>query len=371
MHLREDQFERATELFYEAAAVPELWPNALQAVADACGAHGALFLPVGPAGGSIHCNPSFQEYTNEFVASGWYASNSRMERGLALTQAGMKGLITDTDMFTPDELARDAYYNEWLVPHRMGATAGVVIAQFKDELAMPFTLERRAASGPFATAEIARMNQLIRILKPAADLALRAGFAASKRIADGLSGAGKEITLLGASGRVLHLSPGVERQIGDGLMIRGGHLRSWHGPSDEALTLAIRRAVQNAPAVDRNAKPVALPRRHRRRPLMAQVVPIAGAGQDVFMLARAALILTDPDVATAIDHADEGLKMMGLTAAEIRLAKRIGAGDELKAIADAEGIAIETARARLKAVFGKTGTHRQAELAILIARFSR
>jgi len=371
VHLREDQFERATELFYEAAAVPDLWPDALQAVADACGAYGALFFPVGSAGYSIHCNPSFQEYTNEFIASDWYAGNSRMKRGLALTQAGMKGLITDTDMFTPDELARDAYYNEWLVPHRMGATAGLVIAQFRDELAMPFMLERKAASGPFSPAEIARMNQLIRIVKPAADLALRVGFAAARRMADGLSGGGKEIALLGASGRVLHLSPGVERQIGDGLVISGGHLRSWHGPSDQSLALAIRRAVHNAPAVDRIPKPVALPRRHRRRPLMAQVVPIAGAGQDVFMLARAALILTDPDVGSAIDHAGEALKMMGLTAAEIRLANRIGAGDDLKAIADAEGIAIETARARLKAVFGKTGTHRQAELAILIASFSR
>lgn len=63
--------------------------------------------------------------------------------------------------------------------------------------------------------------------------------------------------------------------------------------------------------------------------------------------------------------------IFGLSAAEGRLAARIGRGEELKDIAEAEGIVIETARARLKAVFAKTGTHRQAELAILIAGLMR
>jgi DNA-binding CsgD family transcriptional regulator len=58
----------------------------------------------------------------------------------------------------------------------------------------------------------------------------------------------------------------------------------------------------------------------------------------------------------------------GLSAAETRLAARIGHGESLAAIAEAEGVVIETARSRLKAVFAKTGTHRQAELAALVAR---
>jgi DNA-binding CsgD family transcriptional regulator len=61
----------------------------------------------------------------------------------------------------------------------------------------------------------------------------------------------------------------------------------------------------------------------------------------------------------------------GLSRAEARLAARIGRAEELKDIADSEGITFETARARLKAVFAKTGTHRQAELAVLVASISR
>mgnify|MGYP003441454685 CR=1 FL=1 len=56
----------------------------------------------------------------------------------------------------------------------------------------------------------------------------------------------------------------------------------------------------------------------------------------------------------------------GLTPAESRLVLRIMAGDSLRLSAAALGIGYETARTTLKTVFRKTGTCRQAELAIVI-----
>ena len=53
----------------------------------------------------------------------------------------------------------------------------------------------------------------------------------------------------------------------------------------------------------------------------------------------------------------------GLTPAQSRLVLRLVAGDLLRLSAAALGIGYETARATLKAVFHKTGTCRQAELA--------
>ena len=58
----------------------------------------------------------------------------------------------------------------------------------------------------------------------------------------------------------------------------------------------------------------------------------------------------------------------GLTPAEARLVLRLMAGDSLRASAAALGIGYETARTTLKTVFRKTGTCRQAELAIVIIR---
>jgi DNA-binding CsgD family transcriptional regulator len=91
----------------------------------------------------------------------------------------------------------------------------------------------------------------------------------------------------------------------------------------------------------------------------------------MLMLARAALILTDPDAGVPLDRIAVSLAAQGLTEAETRLARRIGLGESLAAVAVEERITIETARSRLKAVFHKTGTHRQAELAAFVMRLAR
>jgi DNA-binding CsgD family transcriptional regulator len=55
-----------------------------------------------------------------------------------------------------------------------------------------------------------------------------------------------------------------------------------------------------------------------------------------------------------------------LTPAEARIALGVARGETLAAIAAANGISVQTVRTQLKAIFTKTGVHRQAELAILI-----
>ena len=56
----------------------------------------------------------------------------------------------------------------------------------------------------------------------------------------------------------------------------------------------------------------------------------------------------------------------GLTQAEARLALHLVAGETLRSAEVKLDISYETARSRLKSIFDKTKTHRQAELAIVI-----
>ena len=69
-----------------------------------------------------------------------------------------------------------------------------------------------------------------------------------------------------------------------------------------------------------------------------------------------------------IDKSAKLERELALTAAEARLALRIGSGQSLHAAAEAEAVTYETARTRLKSIFAKTGTSRQAELALLVER---
>ena len=56
----------------------------------------------------------------------------------------------------------------------------------------------------------------------------------------------------------------------------------------------------------------------------------------------------------------------GLTQAEARLALHLVAGETLRSAEVKLNISYETARSRLKSIFDKTKTHRQAELVIVI-----
>jgi DNA-binding CsgD family transcriptional regulator len=368
MSLREGRFERACELFYEAAGSPDLWPEALDAVANACGAAGAVLLPIGIGPGNVIPSPGIEEYVADLVTEGWEASNSRMQRGLQLTAAGKRGLITDTDMFTRDEHPRDPFYNDFVVPHGMGATAGMVLARFESDFVLPISFERRAEDGPFLPSEVAVMNRYMSVLQSGGSLFLAAGLQTARSLADSLSMIGKDIALLSGSGRVVHMSPSFERHIGDAVTMRHGILGSWNATVDQQLTAAINKVVRGTVAADRAVPEIFLPRRGDRRPLRAQLVPLVGRAQDIFMIARGVLIVTEPQSSLVKPvETDALIKAFGLSRAEARLASRIAAGETVKTAALAEGISNETARSRLKLVFAKTGTHRQAELALLIA----
>ena len=58
----------------------------------------------------------------------------------------------------------------------------------------------------------------------------------------------------------------------------------------------------------------------------------------------------------------------GLTPAEIGFCRRLLQGDSIADAAEHTGVAVETARTRLKSIFHKTGTSRQAQLMLLLAK---
>ena len=55
-----------------------------------------------------------------------------------------------------------------------------------------------------------------------------------------------------------------------------------------------------------------------------------------------------------------------LTPAEAQIALSIADAETLAAVAEVRGVSVSTARTQLKSVFVKTGTHRQAELVVLL-----
>jgi DNA-binding CsgD family transcriptional regulator len=113
------------------------------------------------------------------------------------------------------------------------------------------------------------------------------------------------------------------------------------------------------------AWPIAV-QRERLPPILIRALPIPGPARSPFLGARILLILSNlvskarPDPAVLRE-------VFGLTHMEARVASVISTGASPEQAAGEMGIAVVTARNHLKAVFAKTGTHRQSELVALLA----
>lgn len=370
MRINEHQFDRAAELFYEAAALPDRWPSALEFLSNSIGAMGVNLFPVQAGRPSSLRSSGVDEIIQDLVTSRWFPDNSYMRRGLELTRAGRQGLISSAEMFTPEEMARDPFTNEWRKKFGIGHEAGMLLVNHPPDLVMPITIGQHLADEPYEPAEIATMNKLLTSLKSATSLALNVGFSAAQGLANGMNQAGRETILFSESGRVMHAPATLEAHFGDAVYLHGETISSWNRDANERLSSAVKRAVSRASPEARVGPSFALPRKGGGVPFVGEVIPIVGGAHDVFMLARAVLIISDP--LANLNRASAPIReTFGLTHAEARMASRIAAGQQLTDIAVAENITIETARSRLKLVLAKTGTHRQTELAILVSSFGR
>src|SRR5262249_8738422 len=130
MNIRPELFEDVTDRFLEAAATPSRWPEALHSLAIACGAEGAA---AHNAAGTRTISTVLSEGTaglyDDFIKR-WRAPelNSHRSRGLALLARGWRGAFTENDIFTPAELARDPFHQDFIRPAGFSSFTGIVVA---------------------------------------------------------------------------------------------------------------------------------------------------------------------------------------------------------------------------------------------------
>jgi len=99
------------------------------------------------------------------------------------------------------------------------------------------------------------------------------------------------------------------------------------------------------------------------------VAPVPASDSPLSLLSPrricAAVLISEPGAPDPLDAAVLRL-LYHLTPAEARLAVAVAEGRELTEIAEAFGIARNTARAQLRTIYDKTGVRRQADLVRLL-----
>lgn len=343
---------------YEAAFVPEKWPDVLDAIAAQSGsASGAVLSINGNGPPRWRCTAIVQDALREYVETGQWQYCERPMKMLAMNYAGF---LRDEDFLTPEQIARDPARRARTAVN-LGAQAGTLVATPGGEI-VGFTFERWVEDGAHDLGHMEFLDGLRPHLARAGLLAARLGLERAQTAIKTLEAIGLPAAVLSSDGRVIVANDLLENSPGFFLPAARDRLQIADADADNLFreySAAIDRShgiVQSIPIVAASHRPAAI----------LHVLPLRGSAHDIFSGAAVIVILTS--VGMSVNAPDMPLlrALFDLSPAEAKLAAALSSGRTLQQAADDSQIRISTARSYLEAVLRKTGTRQQSQLVALL-----
>jgi DNA-binding CsgD family transcriptional regulator len=270
----------------------------------------------------------------------------------------VSGIVMTGQMMCPDStLRRSEMWNEFFRPRDLFHLIGGCIA-LEGSRSSNYTIIRPERAGAYGDDDVALLQRLMPHLQRAVRIHTRlAGIDRGRDVvAEVADRVAEAFLLLDETGAVLFANAAAESLLAekDGIAWDGRRLRA----ARPDATAALRTLARDGTGL------LSLPRPSGRRPLVALAAPVLARSSGTWLAGprpATVLFLRDPEVELCA-RADVLAATFGLTAAEARLAVAIAAGTTLEEHAASQHVTVHTVRSQLKAVFDKTGTHRQAQL---------
>ncbi|TNC11408.1 helix-turn-helix transcriptional regulator [Methylobacterium terricola] len=349
----DDLLRRLDDRLGEAVFDPSRWGAVLEPVSALIGGDGAMLLQSHRRTPGVPCTPEVDDLVADYFRHGWHVNDLRTR---AVPRVMRGEVVTDYDILSTEEMARAPFYAELLRPHGYHWFAVAGFQAGPEHWAV--SVQRRTRNGPFEAAQVQPLAGLMPRIGRAAALSQALGRAALDGALGGLEQVAQAALALDAAGRVIGANARAEALFETGFRVVDGTLRI----ADPRAREEVAGLAEASPP--RWSGPILVPRRERR-PLILRVLPVIEAARSPFLGASALLLVTDLEAERRPDPALLA-QVFGLTTAEARLAAILAGGAALDEAADTLGIAVETARSHIKAVFAKTGTGRQGALVALL-----
>jgi DNA-binding CsgD family transcriptional regulator len=339
---------------------PAGWVSVMDDVCAGAGARGAALLQADTRTPDIPRTRDVHEAFDFYFREGWHQRDLRA-RGVPLLLQGRK-VFTDADITTPEEMRHAPFYNDCVYAVGLKGFAGVGF--FAATRLWALAIQRGADEGPFEDDELRALAGIADKLTAAATISVIVGQRALSATTDALGLVQQPAFVLDRTGFVIRTNQAAEDIFDDDLRVRDRRLHVQDKSAASALGVLIDQMSASAdlPPVE----PVTI-RRRQNKPVIARVYPIPAAAQSPFLGARVLVTLSSlapkPPLSTSLLSGT-----FGLSPAEARLAAIMAGGIGLQTAAQELGVARDTARNQLKAIFAKTGAHRQSELVELLAK---
>lgn len=353
-----DQIE---DRIYEAAFVPELWPEVLEDMSSLSGsASGTLLVFDGPERPPRYRTTEFTEdlLRNFTTSEDW--KHSVCVRTLTWVK--------------PGELSRFFYMADYIPPEqfeRDGALLGLAELGLGEQITarvpMPsgetaaFSFERWQSDGRHQPEAIVELDRLRPHLARAGLVASRLWLEQAKGTVSALREIGLPAAVLSSAGRVLAANDLLEALADVFVATAHGGVALASASADALLRQAIEHNGDH-----RVVRSIPVPAAGEGPAIIVHLLPLRRAAHDIFSGGDALLVVTTVGADAQAPAPAMLCGLFDLTPAEARLAGALATGLSLKEAAAQAGIGFGTARNYLIRIFRKTGAHHQSQLVALL-----
>jgi len=350
-------FSRAVSALHEAAAAPERWPQALEAVMRLLGTQRGALMDVRADARVLErlTANGHDASVQRAYAEHYYAIDPTQDAVLALPPLD---IFVCFEHFDAAVRARHEYF-DFARRSDIGDVMGFATHEIEGRRHI-LSLQRGWSAEGFDDEAKALMALVAPHLQQAkaVEARLRAANATSLQLEAGLDRVAAAGFIVDGAGKVVHLN-----RTASALLERRAELGVRHGAlvfDEPRLDAQFRQALRTAAGhLGRSAAlPIMFSGNGRGEVLVAPLRPrVEAAWREPLAL----VVITEP--ATDADAIAWRLRQLyELTAAEARVAAQIALGRTVEDIAGAYGVKAVTLRTQLRAVFQKTGTRRQPDL---------
>lgn len=350
---------RTLDLIYEAAFVPEIWPQVLDDMAKAAGAHGTALYNSDAGSSRAVASASLDDLAQKMLGDGWITRNTRAAKLLTIDH---QGFIDEAQLFTEEECDAQPIFTEVMRPLGYGfGTSTFITAPSGDR--MIFAVEKKHVTGPVTADAIAHLDRLRPHLARAAMMASRLAFERINAAVEALQISGLPAAVLRADGSITGANRLLEAMAPQIVTVAYGRIRFHHAPANTLLSDALQRhRVEGS----RASRSFPLPQLDDQPPAVVHIVPIEGNARDIFTNAALFLIVT-PINRQRSPAAETIQGLFDLTPAEARVARVLVMGHDVISVASQLAVSTETVRTHVKAILSKSGMPRQVDFLAAIA----
>lgn len=352
---------------YEAALVPDLWPEIAADLARHVGGRESCLVlnrsDDGDWAATPRCSDTIAAQKEERGGEHLFNANllGQHLRARRFDQLNHRGFLAEHQLMSTEEIAVDHYQ----LSIRQNGLEFQAFSRIRlpNDAVLTISVERGGNSRAFGRLELAFLDDLYPHLVRAALVTTHLGTEKARASVLSMEGMGFPAAMLDRRGTVITTNALFERPETPATTGAFGRV----GLPDAAANLKLAEALE---AIRNGRRPpqqsIAIPESDTRPAAIIHLLPVRRCALDVFCDADVLLVVSWVDIEARIPSPHLLSTLFDLSPAEARLAAKLAGGASLQRAAAACGITLNSARTYLIRIFRKTGTSQQSQLVALL-----